>query len=404
MSIDWDEKLSARSKTMKASAIRELLNLINNPEIISLAGGMPDPALFPKEIIGEIAKDIIINNGGKALQYGPTEGIKPLRETLVRLAHEEGIPSVEIDNLIITTASQQALDLTAKIFIDPGDTVIVEAPSYVGGLQAFQAFQANFVTVPMDEEGIRTDILEEKILNLKTKNISPKYIYVIPNFQNPAGVTMTLARRNELLRISHTYKIPVVEDDPYGDIRFEGEKLPSLLQIDNIGNVIALRTFSKILAPGLRLGWIMADKELIKKIAIAKQAADLCSPSSTQYIADRFIRDGHLQAYLKLVRETYKVKKDAMLQALEKYFPKECTWTKPQGGMFVWAETPEYIDTDALFPEAIQEKVAYVIGSAFYPYGEDKKHMRLNFTLSSPEQIEEGIKRLGNLLKKKIKN
>ncbi len=404
MSIDWDEKLSARSKTMKASAIRELLNLINNPEIISLAGGMPDPTLFPKEIIGEIAKDIIINNGGKALQYGPTEGIKPLRETLVRLAHEEGIPSVEIDNLIITTASQQALDLTAKIFIDPGDTVIVEAPSYVGGLQAFQAFQANFVTVPMDEEGIRTDILEEKILNLKTKNISPKYIYVIPNFQNPAGVTMTLARRNELLRISHTYKIPVVEDDPYGDIRFEGEKLPSLLQIDNIGNVIALRTFSKILAPGLRLGWIIADKELIKKIAIAKQAADLCSPSSTQYIADRFIRDGHLQAYLKLVRETYKVKKDAMLEALEKYFPKECTWTKPQGGMFVWAETPEYIDTDALFPEAIQEKVAYVIGSAFYPYGEDKKHMRLNFTLSSPEQIEEGIKRLGNLLKKKIRN
>ncbi len=404
MSIDWDEKLSARSKTMKASAIRELLNLINNPDIISLAGGMPDPTLFPKEIIGEIAKDIIINNGGKALQYGPTEGIKPLRETLVKLAHEEGIPSVEFDNLIITTASQQALDLTAKIFIDPGDTVIVEAPSYVGGLQAFQAFQANFVTVPMDEEGIRTDILEEKILNLKTKNISPKYIYVIPNFQNPAGVTMTLERRNELLRISHTYKIPVVEDDPYGDIRFEGEKLPSLLQIDNIGNVIALRTFSKILAPGLRLGWIMADNELIKKIAIAKQAADLCSPSSTQYIADRFIRDGHLQAYLKLVRETYKVKKDAMLEALEKYFPKECTWTKPQGGMFVWAETPEYIDTDALFPEAIQEKVAYVIGSAFYPYGEDKKHMRLNFTLSSPEQIEEGIKRLGNLLKKKIKN
>lgn len=404
MSIDWDEKLSARSKTMKASAIRELLNLINNPEIISLAGGMPDPTLFPKEIIGEIAKDIIINNGGKALQYGPTEGIKPLRETLVKLAHEEGIPSVEIDNLIITTASQQALDLTAKIFIDPGDTVIVEAPSYVGGLQAFQAFQANFVTVPMDEEGIRTDILEEKILNLKTKNISPKYIYVIPNFQNPAGVTMTLARRNELLRISHTYKIPVVEDDPYGDIRFEGEKLPSLLQIDNIGNVIALRTFSKILAPGLRLGWIIADKELIKKVAIAKQAADLCSPSSTQYIADRFIRDGHLQAYLKLVRETYKIKKDAMLEALEKYFPKECTWTKPQGGMFVWAETPEYIDTDALFPEAIQEKVAYVIGSAFYPYGEDKKHMRLNFTLSSPEQIEEGIKRLGNLLKKKIRN
>lgn len=404
MSIKWDEKLSARSKTMKASAIRELLNLVNNPEIISLAGGMPDPTLFPKEVIADIARDVIINHGGKALQYGPTEGIKPLRETLVELAKKEGVADIELENLIITTASQQALDLVAKIFIDPGDTVIVEAPSYVGGLQAFQAFQANFITVPMDGEGIKTDVLEQKILDLRTKNISPKFIYVIPNFQNPAGVTMTLERRLELLKISHNYSIPIIEDDPYGDIRFEGEKIPPLLQLDKIGNVIALRTFSKILAPGLRLGWIIAEKEIIKKIAIAKQAADLCSPSSTQYIADKFIRDGHLDSYLKLVRDTYKIKKDTMLNALEKYFPEECSWTKPQGGMFVWAETPEYIDTDSLFIEAVQEKVAYVIGSAFYPYGEDKRHMRLNYTLSTLEQLDEGIRRLGNLLKKKIKS
>lgn len=404
MSIDWDEKLSARSKSMKASAIRELLNLVNNPEIISLAGGMPDPELFPTETIAEISKHVFINNGGKALQYGPTEGIKPLRDTLVRMALEEGITNIEVDNLIITTASQQGLQLVAQIFIDPGDPVIVEAPSYVGGLQAFQAFQADFITVPMDEEGIKTDILEEKIKELKNKGKNPKFIYVIPNFQNPAGVTMSLGRRKKLLEISHTFGIPVIEDDPYGEIRFEGEKIPSLLELDKIGNVLALRTFSKILAPGLRLGWIIGEKEIVRKIAIAKQAADLCSPSSTQYIADKFIRDGYLSNYLSKVREVYKMKKDTMLLALEKYFPKECTWTKPTGGMFVWVETPEYIDTDALFYEAIQEKVAYVIGSAFYPYGEDKRHMRLNFTLPTPEKIDEGIRRLGELLKKKIRS
>jgi 2-aminoadipate transaminase len=402
MGIDWGEKFSTRSKGMKASAIRGLLDLINNPEIISLAGGMPDPNLFPKEILGEIAKDVTVNNSGKALQYGPTEGVKPLRETIVKMAHEEGISSVEIDNILVTTASQQGLDLIGRIFIDPGDTILVEAPTYVGGLQAFHAVQANFVTVPLDDDGINTDSMEAKLKELDQKNIKPKFIYVIPNFQNPAGVTMSLERRKKLIEISHARNLVIIEDDPYGDIRFEGDKLPSLIELDNIGNVIDLRTFSKILAPGLRLGWIIADKEVIKKISVAKQGADLCSPSLTQYIADKFVRDGYLEDYLKLVRKTYKVKKDAMLSALEKHFPEECKWTKPHGGMFVWASTPDYIDTDALFIEAVQEKVAYVIGSAFYPYGEDKHHMRLNFTLSTLEQIDEGIKRLGNLLKKKI--
>lgn len=400
----WEEKFSARSKTMKASAIRELLKLVESPEIISFAGGMPDPTLFPKETLGEIAKYVFVNHGGKALQYGPTEGVKPLRETVVKIMQEEGIPEVSLENLLVTTASQQALDLIAKVFVDPGDTVIVEAPSYVGALQALQALQANFVTVPLDENGIKTDVLEEKIKELKAKGVNIKLIYVIPNFQNPAGVTMSLERRKELLRISHAYNIPVVEDDPYGEIRFEGAKIPPLLQLDHIGNVIELRTFSKILAPGFRLGWVVADKEIIAKLSLAKQAADLCSPSSTQYIADKFIRDGYMEKYLDRVRKVYKEKKDAMLNAMEKYFPREVTWTKPHGGMFVWAQTPPYIDTDALFVEAVKEKkVAYVVGSAFYPYGEDKNHMRLNFTLSTLEQIEEGIKRLGELLQSKIK-
>lgn len=400
----WQEKLSARSKTMKASAIRELLKLIDSPEIISFAGGMPDPSLFPKDLLGEIAREVFINHGGKALQYGPTEGVKSFRETIVKMMQDEGIQNVTVDNVIVTTASQQALSLIAEIFVDPGDTVIVEAPSYVGGLQAFQAFQANFVTVPLDENGIRTDILKEKLEELSRKNVNVKLIYVIPNFQNPAGVTMSLERRKELLKLSHEYNIPVIEDDPYGEIRFVEEKQPSLLQLDSIGNVIALRTFSKILAPGFRLGWVVADKEVITKLVLAKQAADLCSPSSTQFIADKFIRDGHVEEYLKKVREVYKQKKDTMLNAMEKYFPKEVTWTKPDGGMFVWAEVPEYINTDELFKEAIRDKkVAYVVGSAFYPYGEDTRHMRLNFTLSTLEQIEEGIKRLGDLLHSKIK-
>ncbi len=400
----WQEKLSERSKSMKASAIRELLKLIDSPEIISFAGGMPDPSLFPKDLLGEIAREVFINHGGKALQYGPTEGVKSFRETIVKMMQDEGIQNVTVDNVIVTTASQQALSLLAEIFVDPQDTVIVEAPSYVGGLQAFQAFQANFVTVPLDENGIRTDILKEKLEELSHKNVNVKLIYVIPNFQNPAGVTMSLERRKELLKLSHEYNIPVIEDDPYGEIRFTEEKQLSLLQLDSIGNVIALRTFSKILAPGFRLGWVVADKEVITKLVLAKQAADLCSPSSTQFIADKFIRDGHIEEYLKKVREVYKQKKDTMLNAMQKYFPKEVTWTKPDGGMFVWAEVPEYINTDELFKEAIKDKkVAYVVGSAFYPYGEDTRHMRLNFTLSTLEQIEEGIKRLGDLLHSKIK-
>ena len=402
MSINWQQKFSERSLTMKASAIRELLKLVDSPDIISLAGGMPDPTLFPKEVIAEISRDVFLNHGGKALQYGATEGIPSLRKTLVEEGKKEGIKSLKLENLIVTTASQQGLDLVSKIFINPGDAIIVEAPSYVGGLQAFNAFQAKFITVPMDDEGIKTDILEEKIKEAQGKGTNIKFIYTIPNFQNPAGVTLSLERRKEILRISHKYNVPIIEDDPYGEIRFEGEKLPSLVEMDDIGNVIALRTFSKILAPGLRLGWIIADEYVIQKLVLAKQASDLCSPSSTQYIAEEFIRKGYMKNYLDVVRKTYKEKKDTMLNALEKYFPKETSWTKPEGGMFVWVTVPEYIDTDELFKEAIKEKVAYVVGSAFYPNGEDKHHIRLNFTLPSKEEIDEGVKRLSKIIKAKI--
>jgi 2-aminoadipate transaminase len=400
--MDWNLKFSERAKKMKASEIRELLKLVDSPDMISLAGGMPDPTLFPKEKIADIAKEVLLNQGSKALQYSATEGIPQLREILVKMAKEEGIRNIGIENVIVTTASQQALSLIAQIFINPGDTIITEAPTYLGAIQAFTTFEAKFQTVPMDKNGIKVDCLEKTLKIAEENGVNIKFIYVVPNFHNPAGTTLSFKRRLKILKLSHHYNIPIIEDDPYGEIWFEEEKPPSLVQLDQIGNVICLRTFSKRLFPGFRLGWVIAQKEVIKKLVLAKQAADLCSPALCQYIALEFIKRGYLKEYLKKVKERYKEKRDVMLRALERYFPSEVQWTKPKGGMFVWVRVPESINTDKLLKEAIREKIVYVPGSGFYPHREDHHHFRLNFTLSTPEQIEIGIQRLGNLLKRKI--
>lgn len=400
--MDWNSKFAERAKLMKASEIRELLKLVESSEIISLAGGMPDPTLFPKEELAEIARDVLLNHTDKSLQYSATEGIPQFREVLIKLAREEGIKNIKAENIIITTSSQQGLSLIAQVFLSSEDIIIVEAPSYLGALQAFSVFQANFWTVPLDKNGIKVNLLEEKLKEAEEKDINIKFIYLVPNFHNPAGVTLSLERRLKVLELSHCYNIPIIEDDPYGELRFEGEEIPSLVQLDQIGNVINLRTFSKRLFPGLRLGEIIGDSEVIGKITLAKQAADLCSPALTQWIAAEFIKRGYLKDYLEKVRKKYEEKRDEMLSAMEKYFPKEVQWTKPEGGMFIWVKVPEYIDTDELLKEAIKEKVAYVPGSGFYPHREDKNHFRLNFSLPTPKQIELGIQRLGNLLKKKI--
>ena len=399
--IDWEGLYSERAKGMRASEIRELLKVAKQKGVISLAGGFPDPTLFPTEQIREVSDYVLKNYGKEALQYGVTEGLKQLRELLVEKMRKEGV-NASLDNLIITTASQQGLDLVAKVFINPGDTVIVESPSYLGALQAFNAFQAKFVDVRINKDGIDVSLLEESIKKLRKEGIKPKFIYVVPNFHNPTGVTLSLERRKKIIEISERYQIPIIEDDPYGEVRFEGERVPSLISMD-ISHVIALRTFSKILSPGLRLGWIVGDPQAVRKIVIAKQAADLCSPSITQFIVYEFLKRGYLEPYLETVRREYKKKRDAMLQAMEKYFPSEVKWTNPEGGLFVWVTCPEYINTEELFYEAIEEKVAFVIGAAFYAHRNIHNCMRLNFSLPSMEQIEEGIKRLGNLLKKKIK-
>ena len=402
MSLKAVELFSERALSFRPSEIRELLKLIDSPEIISLAGGMPDGRFFPIDRVIEASTFALREYGKKALQYGSTEGIKKLRVLLMDRMEKEGVNNIDLENVIISTASQQGLSLVAQVFVNPGDTVIVEEPSYLGALQACASMQAKFCTVALDKDGMQMDILEDRLKELQTAHIRPKFVYTVPNFHNPAGVTMTLERRKKLIELAHTYDLLIVEDDPYGEIRFEGEPIPSLLALGGKDRVIALRTFSKISFPGLRLGWIVAREDIMNKIIVGKQAADLCSPAMTQYIAYEFISRGWLDDYVNVVRREYPKKKNAMIAALEQYFPVGSSWTDPQGGLFVWVKVPESIDTAAMFREAINAKVAYVVGIAFYPHRDDNCHMRLNFSAVDPEHITEGVHRLGNLLKSKI--
>ncbi len=401
MSLNAEELFSERALSFRPSEIRELLKLVDSPEIISLAGGMPDDRFFPIDRVIEASTFALKEYGKKALQYGSTEGIKKLRILLMDRMEKEGVRGIDLENVIISTASQQGLSLVAQVFVNPGDTVIVEEPSYLGAIQAFGSMQAQFCTVALDNDGMQMDILEDKLKELQRTHIRPKFIYTVPNFHNPAGVTMTLERRKKLIELAQAYDLLIVEDDPYGEIRFEGEPIPSLLALGGKDRVVALRTFSKISFPGLRLGWIVAREDIMNKIIVGKQAADLCSPAMTQYISYEFVSRGWLDDYVDVVRREYPKKKNAMIAALEKFFPAGSSWTDPQGGLFVWAKVPDSIDTSAMFREAISAKVAYVVGIAFYPHRNDNCHMRLNFSAVDPEHITEGIHRLGDLLKTK---
>jgi 2-aminoadipate transaminase len=402
MSLNAEELFSERALGFRPSEIRELLKLVDSPEIISLAGGMPDDRFFPIDRVIEASTFALREYGKKALQYGSTEGIKKLRVLLMDRMENEGVKGIDLGNLIISTASQQGLSLVAQVFVNPGDTIVVEEPSYLGAIQAFGSMQAEFCTVPLDKDGMQMDILEDRLKELQKAHIRPKFVYTVPNFHNPAGVTMTLERRKKLIELAHTYDLLIIEDDPYGEIRFEGEPIPSLLALGGKDRVVALRTFSKISFPGLRLGWIVAREDIMGKIIVGKQAADLCSPAMTQYIAYEFVSRGWLDDYINVIRREYPRKKNAMISALEQYFPVGSSWTDPQGGLFVWVKAPETIDTVAMFREAINAKVAYVVGIAFYPHRDDNCHMRLNFSAVDPEHITEGVHRLGDLLKSKI--
>ncbi len=401
--IDLVKNYGIHARRVKKSVIRELLKLTNKPGMISFAGGLPDPKAFPVEDMKDICSSVIDEFGEYALQYGPTEGDGRLKSELIKMAAKEGLKITE-DNILITVSSQQGLDLVGKVFIDPSDPVIVELPSYVGGIQVFNVYGAHMLGIPTDDDGIRVDMLEEALEKLRETEEHYKFIYIVPDFQNPAGVTLSLERRKKIIEFSEKYDIIIIEDTPYRQIRFEGEAPPSLMSLDNTNNVISLHTFSKIFVPGLRLGWVVAHPDIIRKLAIIKQSVDLCTPTFTQLIAYEYCRRGLLEKHIKKVTNIYHKKRDVMLKALEKYMPQVegLKWTRPQGGLFLWLVLPEHINTDKLFYEALEYNVAFVIGSAFYCDGKGQNTMRLNFSFPTEEEIDEGIKRLASAIKAKL--
>ncbi len=402
MISNFQEIISLNAKGMKKSAIRELLKLVKDPEIISFAGGLPAPETFPKKELIGIVQEVIEQDGAAALQYGATEGDDRLRELIMENYKELGF-DITIDNIMITTASQQGLDLLGKIFIDRGDKVLLGLPSYLGGLQAFNAYGADMIGIEFDEHGMRSDRVEEVLADLKAKNDMPKFIYIIPDFQNPAGVTMPEFRRKEILALAKQYDVLIVEDSPYKQIRFEGKDQTSIFALDNTGHVINLGTFSKIFLPGFRIGWVIAHKDITNKFIMAKQGTDLCTSPFVQKISAKYIEKGYFDKNLKKTIQNYKEKKNIMIAAFEKYMPEGVTWTNPEGGLFLFVTLPEYMDAQDLFRKAIKRKVAFVIGSVFHCDGSGKNTMRMNFSYASKEQNQEGVKRLAQVIKESMK-
>ncbi len=399
MTLDLAPFYSKNARNIQSSVIRELLKLTRKPEIISFAGGLPAPETFPVQAIEEISCQILRERGSLALQYGPTEGEMPLREQLA--AWMAGVkPGITPANILITTGSQQGLDIVAKVFIDPGDIVIVELPSYIGGIQAFSAYRARMIGVPQDSHGMRVDLLEKALARLASRRKKPKFIYVVPDFQNPSGVTLTEERRRRLLELAYEYGVPVIEDSPYRDLRFRGVPQPPIYALDTQDQVIVLGTFSKIFCPGLRLAWLMAPASWMDRMVVAKQSMDLASPTFNQLIAAEYMRRGLLQPQIEVIRKLYGRKRDVMLRALRKFMPKGVRWTRPEGGLFLWVKLPARMNATALFPRAIEENVAYVIGEAFYCNGKGQNTMRLNFSFPSEDQIVEGIRRLARTIEK----
>lgn len=405
METPWEYRYAYRMSGMKSSVIRELLKLTQKPEMISFAGGLPAPEVFPVQAFQEATNRVLVENPEKALQYGTTEGYLPLREMIAQRSARYGL-QVGASNISITSGSQQALDLLGRLFINRGDRIIVENPTYLGALQAWNAYGANYITVPMDEEGMITSKLEIALRK------GAKFIYVLPNFQNPSGVTLSLRRRRALVELADRYGVPIVEDDPYRQIRFEGEHLPPVAVVDSEyrgesggvynGNVIYLSTFSKLLAPGIRIAWAVGAESVIRKLVQAKQSADLHTSSFNQMAVYEISKNDFLDKHVQVIRATYKERRDAMLEAMDELFPDEVKWTHPEGGMFLFVHLPEGMDAAVIFEKAVKKNVAYVPGAAFHPVGGGENTMRMNFSFSTPDAIREGIARLGALFKEEI--
>ncbi|HET9315518.1 MAG TPA: PLP-dependent aminotransferase family protein [Vicinamibacteria bacterium] len=403
----WTDRFAQRTGRATSSVIREFLKLLDDPDIISFAGGLPAPEVFPADEILAASHRVLRQQRDQALQYGATEGYRPLRELLVRHMARYGI-EVGPENVLVTSGAQQALDLVGKAFINPGDRIAMEDPTYLGAIQAFSAYEAHYVTVPLDDDGMCVDRLEDAL------RAAPKFVYVLPNFQNPSGVTLSLARRRRLVEICARYGTPIVEDDPYGQLRYEGDHLPPLVTLDADlhgcargersfrGSVIYLGTLSKTLAPGLRIGWVVASAEVVSKLAVLKQGADLHSSSFAQMVAYETAQGGFLDRHVKLIRQVYAERRDAMLSALQRHMPAGVRWTHPQGGLFLYLTLPPGVLAADVLKDALAAKVACIPGTAFHPVGGGERSMRLNFSYSRPEVIEEGIARLGAVLRRHV--
>jgi len=403
MTPNLEEFFSERAKKLKASVIRELLKLTVRPGLISFAGGLPDPTLFPIEDVKKISAEVLDLYPKFALQYSATEGITPLREALIEHMKRTSPCDIGIDNIIITNGSQQALDLVSKVLINPGDTIIAGAPTYLGGISAMRGYDANFRTVELDEHGMNPDALVELLDKLKADGIKPKFIYIVPSFQNPKGVTVPEERRKQIAEIAMEHDILILEDTPYGELSFSERDHKDIYSYAP-ENTLHMGTFSKIFAPGFRVAWLLGPAEIIHKVILAKQAADLCTAAFPQYIACEYLTRGLLYQHIGKIREVYGTKRNIMLEAMRKYFPKEVTWTEPTGGMFLWVTLPEGCDTVKMFEKALEKNVAYVIGKAFYLEDAGYNTMRLNFSHASFDDIEEGIQRLGETIKEEMKS
>jgi len=401
--LDWAPHLAARAEGIRGSMIRELLKFTQQPDLISFAGGLPAPEFFPLREVEEACRYVLREEGAKALQYSATEGYGPLKEYLADTVHEHGVPAVP-GNVLLTNGSQQALDLIGKLFIGPGDYVITGGPTYLGAIQAWDVYGARYHTVPLDDDGMVVDEIERAYENIVgDAGRPPRFIYVLPNFHNPAGVTLPLERRQKLAEVATELDLPVIEDDPYGELRYDGEDVPPICTLIP-ERTVYLGTFSKTLSPGLRLGWIICPEVLIQRFVQAKQGSDLHTGTFAQYIANDICQRGLLKPHVRRLRRVYRERRDVMVDALSELWPEGCSWTRPQGGLFLWARVPEAIDTAELLKDALAEKVAYVPGVHFYPNADGGHHaMRLNFSYSTPEAIVEGVRRLGIALKRALK-
>jgi 2-aminoadipate transaminase len=392
---------ATRTSLMKSSAMRDLMAVTEQPDIISLAGGLPDTSTFPAEDFSALMARVGAESSTQALQYGPTEGIAAIKECIQEVMAAEGM-DVGTDDLLVTTGGQQVIDLVCRTLLDPGDVVLAEGPTYPGAVPVFCSYQADVVQVEMDDDGMRIDRLEAELDRLDREGRTPKFIYTVPSFQNPAGVTMALDRRHALVRLAKQRELLVLEDNPYGLLRYEGDPLPTLYALDGGEYVIYLGTFSKILSPGLRLGWTAAPPPVLEKLNLGKQAADLCSPPLSQYFVVAYFANRDWRAYLRVLVELYRRRRDAMLEALAEHLPAEAEWTHPRGGLFVWARLPDYIDTTDLLARALRDKVAFVPGRAAYLDGRGGSEMRLNFSGVHEDDIREGVRRIGKIVREQV--